>query len=58
MIFQAPFFQSWNTHCTTRALSAFRSTDLKYSSDARLTMTGDFWPSWRSFRYCAIELPQ
>ena len=30
MIFQVPFFQSWNTHCTTRALSAFRSTDLKY----------------------------
>ena len=36
-----PAFSSSNTQVTTRGLRVFRSTDLKYSSLARLTTTGE-----------------
>ena len=47
MTFHCPPFQSSNTQSTTRALSALRSTALKYSCEARLTTTGaGSAPSW------------
>ncbi|CKT75410.1 Uncharacterised protein [Mycobacterium tuberculosis] len=57
ILYLSPFHSS-NTHSTTRALSTFLSTDLKYSCEATLTTTGVRSAASRSFRRSAMREPQ
>ncbi|MNW22987.1 hypothetical protein D3C71_2248020 [compost metagenome] len=58
MILYWPFFRSLNSVSITRAFSALRFTELKYSLEARLSRMSSPWAARASFSQVLMRSPQ